>query len=413
LTVTYDPALYEFIKAEGANSNIMVMSPEGNTGVVPGTVRIIAVNQGGVTGNTPVLKLTFNATGAAGNSGNIGVTKAQLGVGSDGSVIDPAMSSLSVGIVAIPVAKVTLDKDTLAMTAAGETKTLTATVDPDNATNRNVTWTSSNETVATVVDGVVTAVANGTATITGTTVDGGKTATCEVTVNIPVPVTGVTLNKTILKFTAAGQNETLTATVDPDTASNKNVTWSSGNTDIATVDANGKVTAVGNGMTKIMVKTEEGSFVSTCAVYVSITVPVTGVTLNTESLKLTAKGQTAALTATVNPETATNKDVSWTSSNDAAATVVDGVVTAVGSGTAVITVKTVDGGMTATCTVTVVIGDLNNNGNIDIGDLAIAAYYYGSKSGDANWADARIADINGDGAVDILDLATIARIIVQ
>ena len=113
---------------------------------------------------------------------------------------------------------------------------------PADATNKKVTWKSSNAAVATVdAAGKVTGVKAGEATITVTTEDGAKTAVCKVTVTMPV--SGVTLNKTSLTLNI-GANETLTATVAPADATNKKVTWKSSDAAVATVDANGKVTAV-------------------------------------------------------------------------------------------------------------------------------------------------------------------------
>ena len=173
------------------------------------------------------------------------------------------------------------------------------------------------------------------------------------TVKVPtVGVTGVTLNTSTLEL-IAGDTESLTATVAPSDATNKAVTWTSSKESVATVDANGKVTAVGAGEATITVTTTDGSFTATCTVTVSATtVAVTGVTLNKTELKLTT-GDTETLTATVAPENATTKDVTWTTDNAAVATVTNGVVTAVKAGTATITVTTADGGFTATCPVTV------------------------------------------------------------
>ena len=178
---------------------------------------------------------------------------------------------------------------------------------------------------------------------------------------------------------------------------------------------NGVVTAVGEGTAVITVTTEDGGFTADCTVTVTIdtTVPVEGVSLDKTSLYLTKIGQSAQLTATVEPANATNKNVTWSSSNTDVAVVEDGVVTAVGNGEAIITVTTEDGGKTATCTVTVLIGDLNGNDSIDIGDLAIAAYYYHADSSSENWPQAQIADVNNDGIVDIIDLAIIARSIID
>jgi formylglycine-generating enzyme required for sulfatase activity len=172
-----------------------------------------------------------------------------------------------------------------------------------------------------------------------------------ITTSAPVSVTGVTLNKTGTSLTVGG-TETLTATVAPANAANKTVTWSSSNTATATVN-NGIVTAVAAGTANITVKTEDGGFTAACSVTViSASVPATGVTLNKTTASLTVGG-TETLTATVAPANATNKIVTWESSNTAVATVSGGMVTAVSAGTADITVTTADGGFTATCSVTV------------------------------------------------------------
>ena len=124
----------------------------------------------------------------------------------------------------VPVTGVSLNTSTLNLIEGG-TDTLTATVEPNNATNRNVTWSSDNPSVATVNNGVVSAVSEGTATITVTAQgDSTKSASCTVTVTAAtVSVTGVTLNKTSTSL-YVGDTETLTATVEPSEATNKNVT---------------------------------------------------------------------------------------------------------------------------------------------------------------------------------------------
>ena len=123
----------------------------------------------------------------------------------------------------IAVTGVTLNYNTAAL-AVGETKTKVATVQPQNATNRNVTWTSSNPTVATVnSNGVVTALSAGTTTITATTQDGRRTAVSNVTVS--VSVASITLNTTAATL-LVGESETFTATVLPENATNRNVRWS-------------------------------------------------------------------------------------------------------------------------------------------------------------------------------------------
>ena len=237
----------------------------------------------------------------------------------------------------VAVESVTLDKNSLEL-KAGNNATLTATVSPEGATNKDVTWTSDNPEVATVEGGKVTAVSEGTAIITAKA--GDKTATCTVTVTkADVAVESVTLDKTSLEL-KVGNNATLTATVNPESATNKDVTWTSDNPEVAAVEG-GTVTA------------KAGDKTATCTVTVAkADVEVESVTLDKNSLDLKT-GDNTTLTATVNPESATNKDVTWTSDKPEIAAVEGGTVTAKAEGTATITVTTVDGGKTATCKVTV------------------------------------------------------------
>ena len=144
------------------------------------------------------------------------------------------------------------------------------------------------------------------------------------------------------------------------------MTWTSSDSNVAAV-ANGKVTAVKAGTATITVKTEDGNKTATCTVTVKAkTYPVESVTLDKTSVELT-EGEETTLTATINPSNATNKNVTWTSSDSNVATVANGKVTAVKAGTATITVKTEDGNKTATCTVTVTGGDVDTEE--DEGDL--------------------------------------------
>lgn len=166
----------------------------------------------------------------------------------------------------VAVTGVTLDKTSLTLEVGAEA-TLTATVAPEDADDKTVTWTSDKKDVATVVNGKVTAVAAGEATITATA--GGKSATCKVVVAAAgsiVEVTGVTLDKTAATVNA-GTPVTLTATVAPENATNKAVTWASSDEKIATVDENGKVTAVKPG-TATITATAGGDKTAECEVTV-------------------------------------------------------------------------------------------------------------------------------------------------
>jgi uncharacterized protein YjdB len=193
-----------------------------------------------------------------------------------------------------------------------------------------------------------------TATVTISSAQSGvasKTVSVTYTVTA-VAVTGVTVSPTTLSLTSVGQTSTLTASITPTNATNKTVTWSSSNTAVATVNSTtGLVTAVAAGSATITATTADGGKTATCAVTVTITVPVTGITISPATLTLTSVGATGTLTATVTPSNATNKSVTWTTSNANFATVSAGTVTAVAVGRATITATTVDGGFKASCDV--------------------------------------------------------------
>jgi len=311
---------------------------------------------------------------------------------------------------ATPVSGVTLSQDDAVLTVGGETLTLTATVAPANAKDKTVTWTTSNDAVATVdANGVVTAVSAGTATITATATNGtddasdDKTATCTVTVTqnykvtladgtedsgnwtispanpqpgdvvtityggtkkvksvkavkktAVIKVTIITLNKTETTINV-GSTETLSVTaIAPSNATDKTYTWSSDKESVATVDADGVVTAKAAGTANITATANDGSGVTaTCAV--TVIVPVSSITITnapTEALFVNSKG---TLTATVLPDNATEKTVTWSSSDPDyvsinATTGEYEVKGTKGYGSATITASA--GGKTATCTIT-------------------------------------------------------------
>lgn len=357
-------------KAAGSATIMVTANDGGSTATCAVTVSVpvsgVSLDKTSLTlpvGDTQTLTATVSPSNAsdksvAWSSGNTSVAT----VSSTGVVTAKAAGTTTITVttkdggktatcnvtVVIPVTGVSLDQMSLTM-VAGDNRTLTATVSPSDATDKSVTWSSSNTSVATVsATGVVTAKAGGSATITVTTNDGGKTASCSVTVS--VPVTGVSLNKTSLTL-SEGDTQTLTATVSPTTATDKEVTWASDNETVATVTSSGAIVAKNAGTAVITVTTHDGAKTASCAV--TVKPRVTGVSLDNTSISLTV-GSTQTLTATVTPADALDKSVTWSSNNTSVATVSTyGVVTAKAAGTATITVRTNDGGKTATCTVTV------------------------------------------------------------
>ena len=235
----------------------------------------------------------------------------------------PEPEEIKVESIALNIQDITLE--------VGKIATLQATITPDNATNKNVTWNSDNTDVATVNNGAVTAVGEGTANITVTTQDENKTATCRITV-LPkeepeqpdpegpnpepepepkpepeeIKVESIALNIQDITL-EVGKIATLQATITPDNATNKNVTWSSDNTDVATVN-NGVVTAVGEGTANITVTTQDGNKTATCRVTVIKEVEEIISTISYNITELTNKNVIASITFNKNDVTITNNE---------------------------------------------------------------------------------------------------------
>ncbi|MBQ3498335.1 MAG: Ig-like domain-containing protein [Clostridia bacterium] len=242
---------------------------------------------------------------------------------------------------------ITLNTSTLSIDI-GATQQLLATVAPSDAYNKVVHWVSDSTNIATVdEDGNVTAVAKGTAIITAITDDGNFVAQCQVTVNESVK--GISMAEEEVDATV-GNPIQLIVNIDPAGASNQKLYWDSLNENVAKVSDSGIVTGVKTGTTTITVTTDDGGFTASCKV--NVTNPVRGVALNDTTMTI-YNGTSKQLFATVTPLDADNPSLIWSSSDDTIVTVDEnGVVTAGNStGSAVITVRTVDGGYTATCTV--------------------------------------------------------------
>lgn len=335
-----------------------------NVGVVPATASKKMLY---TTSNAKVAKVNKKGVITAGKkAGKAKITVMSADYGAKKVVTVNVKKSVAL------VKSVKLDKASVTLTAKGQTAALKATVAPGKAPGKAVYWVSSNNDVATVdAKGKVTAVANGAAKITAYASDSSKkSASCTVTVAIPappkppvvttIPVTGVTLDKAALELnTTDHKTEKLVATVNPDNATNKNVTWASSDVSVASVAADGTVTAVAEGTATITVKTVDGGKTAACAVTVTgEEAEVTGkeptevkVTPDKVTLKVNATEQ---LQAEVTPVDAV-KDVTWSSSDEAVATVSEsGLVTAKAKGKATIKATAKAGGAFGECEVTVI-----------------------------------------------------------
>lgn len=222
------------------------------------------------------------------------------------------------------------------------TLALKATLTPSNAINKTVTWTTSDEDVATVNSvGLVTSVGFGTCTITATaddTSDEDKIATVIISVNVPI---------SSIKFKPPpmliGDTYQITPAILPTNATNTTLTYTSSNTQVATVNDTGLITAINNGSVKITVTATDGS--NTKASVSCLVASVKGLTLSpsNETIVLTAIPKTTRMRATITPSNSINKAVSWLSNNTSVATVDNtGTVTSVGFGTCVITASADD-----------------------------------------------------------------------
>lgn len=253
----------------------------------------------------------------------------------------------------VAVTGVSLDKQELTL-PKGQTAQLTATVLPQNATNKAFTFSSDNPEIARVdSQGLVTAAGEGNTTIRVKTEDGGFTASCALTV-VPneIVVQGVTVEPATLEL-KEGESATLKASVLPAEAG-QGVEWASQNPEIATVNAEGLVRAVKEGSTRIYARSVASKDKqAVCEVTVVQNAALKGISFDVSYFEL-EEGQSRTLNVIFDPDYAANKKVSWATSNAAVATVEDGLVKAVKEGEATITATSEEGGFQASCQVKVV-----------------------------------------------------------
>ncbi len=282
---------------------------------------------------------------------------------------------VTVGGIALDVTSATMEK--------GETKVITATVLPENATNKSVTWTitGGNDVVKlTKQDNgaqvIVEAIGVGTATLMAVSVENGENAQCTIVVYEPVDSIAIqdedgeeiseitlTLEKGADGNVISAESELLTAVIDPENATYDAIQWSSSDTkgEVISLD-NGKITAVGRGSATVTL-TVSGEYMEdmTTSVKVTVTVPVTGVALNEKTLSLDVGDVYTELDAEVYPKDAT-QNVTWSTDDEDVLSVEPhtGKITALKSGTANVIVTTegidkIGKHLSATCAVTVVV----------------------------------------------------------
>jgi uncharacterized protein YjdB len=305
---------------------------------------VVEVNQNGV--------LTSKTTGVA----QITVTTA------DGAFTD----NCTVVVANIPVTGVILDKSNTSIDV-GKAIVITASIMPENATNRSVIWRSSNSNIASVdINGVVIGKAAGEATIIAETVDGKYTAVCKVVVNNVsqvVPVTGLSLDKTNITL-EQGKVVIMGAQIKPSNATNKKITWESSNVNVASVDSNGIVTAKNTGWAWVTATASDGGYKAYCSVtvnkYSDNYVAVNGIELDTVIVQM-SKGESETLRATVLPAEATNKSLTWSTDNSSVVSVdSNGKITALNPGIAIITATSAEGKFKDRCIIIVWDKNVNN-----------------------------------------------------
>ncbi len=339
----YDWKKFKNISAiEVEATGITLDKTEATISVGESTQLVASVEPENVTDKTIVWTSSDETVATVAEDGT--VTAVAVGTATITATCGEASATCKVTVNPVTASAITLNVEDMTLLVGASDK-LTVTIEPENTTDPTVTWTSSDEEVATVAeDGTVTAVAVGTATITATC--GEASATCNVTVN-PVTASAITLNVEDMTL-LVGASDKLTVTIEPENVTDKTIVWTSSDEKVATVAEDGTVTAVAVGTATITATCGEAT--ATCKVTVN-SVTASAVTLNVEDMTLLV-GATDKLTVTIEPENTTDPTIVWTSSDEKVATVAgDGTVTAVAVGTATITATC--GEVSATCKVTV------------------------------------------------------------
>ena len=267
------------------------------------------------------------------------------------------VSSGEITVMDIPVADISLDRHELNMLTGG-TDTLIATVSPDNATDKSVSWASSDPGVVSVdQEGNLSALKPGNATITATAAN-GLSDSCSVTVADPdIPVADISLDRHELNMLTGGI-DTLVATVSPDNATDKSVSWASSDPGVVSVDQEGNLSALRPGNATITATAANGLSDSCSVTVADPDIPVADISLDRHELNLLTGG-TDTLIATITPDDAT-EEILWTSSDESIVTVdQNGNLKAVAPGKATVTAGTASG-ISDSCLITVTDPELSD-----------------------------------------------------
>lgn len=416
ITLTYDTGLDLFdsgiiIPTKTININVIdgiSLSASSATLYTKGTLLLIATvsdKTSAITWTTgdPKIATVVNGlvTGVA--QGTTTITASQTVDG----VVKKATCTI---VVQQSVTSITVDPATLTL-GINAYKTLHAVITPDSLSGINLKWVSSNDKIVSVVEAngytaTIQGVAGGHAVISAINQDNVVVGYCHVSVQ--QPVTSITLSETAATVDLTTKKLQLRATVYPDNALNKTVNWSTTDATKATVDANGMVTLLKSGSVSIIATSADNPS-ATAICNLTITVPVISIALD-ETTKTMYSGQSARLTYVILPINASNAAVTWTSTNASVVSVDStGKVSAKGTGSAVIILRTADGGYSAYCTITV--KKVATAVKLDVSklDLKTGEYYYIKTTltpKDATdtglvWesSDTKVATIDDDGKV--------------
>ena len=369
--------------------------------------------------NLEMVKITFKAKVKAKTSNKIDITnitaKYKYNSTSSSSALKKELVTIKTTDGLYPIESISLNNADLNLTV-GDTSILTVEYNPKNTTDSKiVTWTTGNSNVATVKNGIVTAIGAGTTTVTAKV--GNKTASCTVRVKVPAdmkyPLQSISINKSEITLDIS-KYEYLKVTYNPtNTTDDKTITWSSSNENIAKVATNGRVTGIRAGTAIIRAKV--GNKYSTCKVTVNpLSYPLKSISLSQTNLTL-SQASTQTLIVSYNPSNTTdNKTITWSSSDTKVAKVdSNGKITAVNEGVATITALA-GNNITATCKVTVtkssgfILGDVNNDKKISLEDaIEILKKITGKKK--FTETEEKAADTNKDGKVSIEDAIQILK----